>query len=67
MKDVSTYAKTIKEYCSKKPGRKPKDPLTMRVMGKILDIMFRKSILAKYGDPGNLILTVHISGVGIPN
>lgn len=61
MKDVLIYAKTIKEYFSKKPGRKPKDPLTIHVMGKLSDIMLGKLILVKYGDPGNLILTVQIN------
>lgn len=67
MKDVSIYAKKIKEYCSNKPGRKSKDPLTIHVIGKISYIMLGKSIPVKYGDPRNPILIVHINGVDIPN
>ena len=58
MRDVLIYVKTIGEHCSKKPGRKPKDPLTIHVMGKLSDIMLGKSIPVKYGDPGNPILTI---------
>eukprot|EP00253_Pinus_taeda_P004085 PITA_04085 len=67
MKDVPIYAKTIRGYCFKKPGRKPKDSLIIHVMGKISYIMLGKSIPVKYGDPGNLILTGKINGVDIPN
>jgi len=47
LKDIPIYAKIIKEYCSKKPGRKPKDPLTIHVMGKLSDIMLRNPIPVK--------------------
>lgn len=67
MKDILIYAKTIKEYFSKKPGRKLKDPLTIHVIGKLSYIMLGKSIPIKYEDLGNLILTVHINGFDIPN
>ena len=67
MRDVPIYEKTLKEYCSKKLGRKPKDPLTMHVMGRLSDIMLGKIMHVKYGDPGNPILTVKINGIEIPN
>ena len=67
MRDVSIYVKMIREHCSKKLGRKPKDPLTIHVMGKLSDTMLEKSIPVKYGDPGNPILTIQINGVNIPN
>ena len=67
MKDVPIYAKTLREYCSKKPAKKTKDPLTIHVMGKLSDFMMGKSIPVKYGDPGNPVLTVQINGVEIPN
>ena len=67
MKDILIYAKTIKEYFSKKPGRKPKDPLTIHVMGKLSSIMLGKPTLVKYRDPRNSILIVQINGVDIPN
>ena len=67
MKDVPIYAKTLREYCSKKPAKKTKDPLTIHVMGKLSDFMMGKSIPVKYGDPGNPVLIVQINGVEIPN
>ena len=63
MKDILIYAKTIKEYFSKKPSIKLNDPLTIHVMGKLSDIMLGKSIPVKYGDLGNLIMIVQINGV----
>jgi len=67
MKDVPIYAKTLREYCSKKPTKKTKDPLTIHVTGKLSDFIMGKSMLVKYGDMGNPILTVQINGVEIPN
>ena len=67
MRDVPIYAKILKEYFSKKPVRKPKDPLTIHVVGRLSDIMLGKIMPVKYEDPGNLILTVQINGVEIPN
>jgi len=62
MKVVPIYAKTIREYCSKRPGKKTKDPLTIHV-----DIMLGKAMPVKYGDPRNPILVVQINGVDILN
>ena len=67
MKDILIHVNIIKEYCSKKPGKKSKDPLPIHVIGKLSDILLGKSIPVKYGDPGNLILIVKINGVDIPN
>ena len=58
MRDVPIYAKKFKESCSKKPGKKSRDPLTIHVMGKLSDITLGNSIPVKYDDPGNPILTV---------
>ena len=63
MKDVPIYAKTLREYCSKKSAKKSKDPLTIHVMGKLSYFMTGKSMPKKYGDPRNPILTVQINGV----
>jgi len=67
MQDVRIYAKTIREYCSKRPGKKTKDPLTIHVMGRLFNIMLGKAMPVKYGDLGNPILIVQINGVDIPN
>ena len=49
MKDVPIYAKTLRsEYCSKKPAKKSKDPLTIHVMGKLSDFMTGKSMPKNY-------------------
>ena len=67
MKYVPIYAKTLREYCSKKPVKKTKDLLTIHVMGKLSNFMMGKSTPVKYGDPGNPVLIVQINGVEIPN
>ena len=51
MRDVPIYAKNLKDYCSKKPGRKPKDPLTIHVVGRLSDIMLRKIHACKIRRP----------------
>jgi len=33
LRDVPIYARTVRDICIKKPGRKDKDPLTVHVMG----------------------------------
>lgn len=67
MRGLPIYAKTLREYFGKKPRKKSRDPLTIHVMGKLSDFMMGKSMLVKYGDPGNPTLTVQINGVEIPN
>jgi len=47
--------------------KKSKDLLTIHVMGKLSYFMTGKSMLEKYGDLGNPILTVQINGVEISN
>lgn len=39
IRDVSIYAKRVRDQCVKKPGRKPKDPSTIHVMGKLSELM----------------------------
>ena len=51
----------------KKQGRKPKDALTIHVVGKLSKLMMGNIPLAKYDDPGNPIVTVHIGYTEIPN
>ena len=67
MRDVPIYAKTLREYCAKKPKNKSRDVLTIHVMRKLLDFMMGRSMPVKYGDLGNPILTMKINGVEIPN
>ena len=53
--------------CVKKPGRKPKDPPTMYVMGRLSELLQGKTPLVKYEDPGNPTVTVQIDLVSISN
>ena len=61
------YAKTVRDLCVKIPGRKPKDPATIHVMGKLFDLMIDQRLLTKYNDPGNPTVTVHIDNHPITN
>jgi hypothetical protein len=67
IKDIPIYAKTIKELCIKKTGRKKKDPQTMQVIGKLADLMSGKIYMQKYEDPGSPIVKIHINNVAITN
>ena len=50
-----------------KSRRKLKDPPTIHVIGRLVDLMLRKTIPSKYGDLGNLVVTTLINNVNIPN
>ena len=65
--DVPIYAKTIWELCVRKPGRKPRDPPTVHVQGKISELIMGKIPLAKYDDPGNPTVIVQIGDTQLPN
>ena len=58
--DVHIYAKNVWDLCTRKPGRKPRDPPTVHVIGKLSELIMGKTLLAKYDDPGNPTITVHI-------
>ena len=66
IKDTPIYAKTVRELCIRKPRRKLKDPPTIHVIGRLSDLMLRKTIPPKYGDFGNPIVIVLINNVSIP-
>jgi hypothetical protein len=67
IKDIPIYAKTIKELCNKKTGRKKQDPQTIQVVGKLASLMTTKVISEKYVDPGILIVTIFVNKFSIPN
>jgi hypothetical protein len=67
IKDVPIYAKTIRDLCIKRPGRKPRDPLTVHVVGDFSELMLGKTPPIKYGDPRNPIVTVKIGQTFIPH
>ena len=64
--DVPIYVGTVKDLCVKKPGRKPKDPPTVHVLGKISELVIGKTLLSKYDEPGNPTVIVHIGNTQIP-
>jgi hypothetical protein len=56
IKKIPIYAKTIKESCLKKSRRKKKDPQTIQVIGKLVDLMLGKIFMEKYLIPLVLLL-----------
>ena len=66
LRDVPIDARTIRDICVKKPGRKTKDPLTVHVMGDLSALMFGKTPPVKYGDPSQPTVTVQIGKTMIP-
>jgi hypothetical protein len=67
IKDVPIYAKTIKELCIKKPGRKQKDPPTIHLVGQLSNYISETPKIVKYANPGNPIVSVTINNVSIGN
>ena len=65
--DVPIYVKTIRDLCVRKPGRNPRDPPTVHVIGKISELIMGKTLLDTYDDPGNPTVTVQIGKTQIPN
>jgi hypothetical protein len=67
IRDVPIYVKIVRDLCIRKPGRKPKDPLIVHVVGDFSKMMLGKTPLIKYGDPGNPTVTVKIGHTSIPH
>ena len=59
--------KQSRDLCVRKPGRRPRDPPSFHVIGKLSKLIMGKNILAKYDDPGNPTVTVQIGNTQIPN
>jgi len=53
--------------CIKKPRRKPKDPSTIHMMGKLSELIIARPLLTEYNDLGNPTATVYIDGQPITN
>ena len=58
--------KLLETLLQKKPGRKPKDPPIVHVVGKLSELMMGGDPLAKYNDLGNPTITVYIGQTQIP-
>jgi hypothetical protein len=65
IKDIPIYAKIIRDIFLKKPGRKKKEPPLVQVVGKLSE--FISEMPYKYNDLGNLVVTVEINGISLPN
>jgi hypothetical protein len=66
LRDVPIYARTMRDICVKKLGRKIKDPLIVHVMGDLSALMSGKSPPVKYGDLSHPIVSVQIGKPIIP-
>jgi hypothetical protein len=53
--------------CIKNPGRKKKDPSTVQLIRGLSEYILKKPKLAKYGNPGNPVVTITINEVSIGN
>eukprot|EP00253_Pinus_taeda_P027115 PITA_27115 len=60
LRDVLIYARTVRDICVRKPGRKAKEPLTVHVMGELTALMTKKDPPVKYGDLGHPTVTVQV-------
>ena len=67
LQDVPIYARTIQYICTRKPGRKPRDPPTVHVIGRLSKLIMGKTLLAKYDNLGNPTVIVEIGRTQIPN
>jgi len=67
IRDVPIYAKTVRDLCIKNPGRKPRDPLTIQVVGELSEMKLATTPPIKYGDPGNPTVTFKIGQTFIPD
>ena len=64
---VPIYAKTIRDLVVKKPGRKPREPPTVHVVGQLSELIMGKVPLAKYADPSIPTVTICIGNIHITN
>jgi hypothetical protein len=67
IKGIPIYSKVVKELCIKKPGRKKKDPPTIYLIGGLSEYISEHPKLEKYGNLGNLVVTITINEVSIGN
>eukprot|EP00253_Pinus_taeda_P010025 PITA_10025 len=67
IQDISTYTKTIKKLCIKRPRRNIINNPRVQVVGTLSDLLSGKETPIKYEDPGNPIVTVEIYGQTLPN
>jgi hypothetical protein len=66
IRDVPIYAKTVRELFLNKPGRKPNDPPTIHVLGKLSNLVLGRDTPLKYDDPKNPTIIVQIQEKTLP-
>ena len=54
--DVPIYAKIVWDLCVRKPGRKPRDPPTIHVIGKLYELIMEKPSLSNMTILGTRLL-----------
>ena len=67
IKDIPVYSKVIKEICIKHPRKKKRDPLAILVIREMTECMIGQSRIAKYTNPGSLVVTIIIKNTTIEN
>ena len=67
IKNIPIYAKTIKDLCLKKTGRKKKEAKIVQVKGHLASLMSTSITMEKYIDPGVPLVTISINSFSIPN
>ncbi|KAH9296646.1 hypothetical protein KI387_044226 [Taxus chinensis] len=67
IKDIPELNKLIKILCMKNPGRKKQYPKTIKVDGKLADLLAGKLLLPKYRDPGSPVISVSIGNKDVHN
>lgn len=67
IKEIPIFAKTIKDSCIRKPGRKKKEIQKVQLIRKIVEIMMGEITIEKYLNLGSPIVKIHINNVEIPN
>ena len=67
IRDIPILAKTIRDLCIKKLGRKEKQPSTIQVGGQATTLITNHFKIGKYENPGNPILIAYINNIHILN
>ena len=67
IRGIPILAKSIRDLCIKKLGRKKKQPSTIQVGGQATTLITNHFKIGKYENPGNPIVTSYINNIPIPN
>ena len=65
IKDIPIYSKIVRDLFIKNLRRKRKDPLIIKLVGKLSKTM--SEMPSKYTDLRNPVVTIHINGISLPN